>query len=330
MSVGGEAPSLPLRSRPTLVLAHLLAALAAVGALYFATAWLASRGALSPKLAHFLLGFASVPVVLASTWSVGLRWDDRVELYADRLMSFRRGRPEGFLLTEVARIDARLGGVRGGLELDTPVGLRVVMDDGRVLAIRGISVRQARPLLQLVGAVLLKRWYATLRRGWSVVCRDAPVFPWALTALVTVLFASAGATMFLPAYSALWSSVRLTLLVTGVLSLAVRAWRTWWQARRTGGVEMSLAGVLPLSEVNAPGESKLEPAAYRAASTLTRAWTPWPNVGDMHLDGYGLRVQCANRAEPLVLSGRTENFFVVNEFIQVMRAARLTKGPALD
>jgi hypothetical protein len=111
--------------------------------------------------------------------------------------------------------------------------------------------------------------------------------------------------------------------------MARRALRAWWSARRSRGVEMSLAGIAPLMEARAARDMGLRAAPYREPSTAAAA-TPWPMVGEVYIDGHGLWVHCANRAEPLVLSGSTENFFVVNEFIAAMRTARLTKPPQRD
>ena len=145
-----ETSSVPRRSRLTLVLAHLLAAVLAALGVFAALTGLVTEGSLDPRVLWLGVAFVSAPIVAALAWSVVARWDDRVELWADRLVRWERGRSEMFLLPEVARFDARLSTVRGGIDLETPVGLRVVMTDGRVLAVDDLPLRRARLLMQLV------------------------------------------------------------------------------------------------------------------------------------------------------------------------------------
>jgi hypothetical protein len=328
--VTDETPSVPRRARLTLVLAHLLAALLAALGAFAALTWLAAEGSLDPRVVWLGVAFVSAPIVAALAWSVVARWDDRVELWADRLVRWERGRSEMFLLPEVARFDARLSTLRGGVDLETPVGLRVVMTDGRVLAVDDLPLRRARPLMQLVGGVLLERWYATLRRGGGVVCADAPPFPWALVTLVGLLAGSMGFMLFHRGGDATLSVLRAGLLLLSTGGITRRALRTWWAARRTGGVEMSVSGIVALRDVAKGAAAESAGSPYRATSAASRPWTPWSVVGEVYIDGFGLWVHCANRPEPLALSSRAENFFVVNEFIAAMRSARMSKAPPQD
>lgn len=329
MPVNGDPPSVPRRRRLTLVLTRLLVAVLAVVAVFMGVDWLASGGALAPEVVWLAAGFVSAPVVAALAWSVAARWDDRVELWDDRLVRWERGSPEAFALADAARLDARLSGLREVLGLETPVGLRVVMQDGRVLAIDELPFREAQPVIRLVGEVLLTRWYEALRRGGSVACADAPVFPWLPVAVLAVVGGLTAWLVVLEGTRAMSSVVRAALALLSARGLLVRGLQTWWVARRTGGVEMSLSGIVPLGAA-AGAAPRLEPAPYRAASGPALPWTPWSGVGEVLIDGYGLQVPCAHRDEPLVLSGRTQNLFLVSEFIQAMRSARLLRDPPRD
>ena len=320
-----DPPSVPRRRRVTLVLTNVLAGLVATLAVHLAVKGL--DGSLPLREALLLTALVSAPLAAALAWSTVARWDDRVELWADRLLSWERGRPESYVLADVARLDARLSTVRRGLDLDTPVGLRVVMADGRALDIDGLPLRRARPLMQLVGGVLLERWYATLRRGGSVVCADAPPFPWALAGLAALIASSTAFVLAHQGQGALLTVLRGALLLASTAAVTRRALRVWWAARRTGGVEMSAAGITPRRGGAAAGEERLDAAPYRAAPA-TAGWTPWSAVGDVYIDGFGMWVHCADRPEALALSARAENFFVVNELIAAMRTARLTRAPA--
>lgn len=324
-----DPPSVPLRRPLTLVLTHLLAGVVALLAAWLGVSWLASGGALAPEVLGLLVACAVAPIVALLAWSAVTQWNDRVDLWADRLVCWRRGRAESYALADVERLDSRLGGLRPGVDLETPVDLRVVMSDGRVLVIEDLPVRRGRALMQLVGAVLLERWYATLRRSGSVVCADAPAFPWLVAGALAAVLAASGYSLWHQGREAALTGLRAALLLASLVPMARRAVKAWWSARRTRGVEMSLAGIAPLTEATAARKMGLEAAPYRATPGLAAA-TPWPLVGEVYIDGQGLWVHCANRSEPLVLSGKTENFFVVNEFIAAMRTARLSKGPQRD
>jgi hypothetical protein len=190
--VADDPPSVPLRRPLTLVLTHLLAGVVALLAAYLGVSGLASGGALGPEVVGLLTACTAAPIVALLAWSAVTQWSDRVDLWADRLVCWRRSRPESYALADVERLDSRLGGLRPGVDLETPVDLRVVMSDGRVLVIEDLPVRRARALMQLVGAVLLERWYATLRRSGSVVCADAPSFPWLVASALAVVLAASG------------------------------------------------------------------------------------------------------------------------------------------
>jgi hypothetical protein len=303
----------------------MVATRALTAALAGAAAYLGAHGA---PVAPMLGAAVGVTLAAALAWRTRAQWDDRVELWGDRLVSWEGERPESFVLDEVERFDARLSPVRGGVDLETPVGLAVVMADGRVLHIEEVALREARPLMQLVGAVVLERWYATLRRGGTVVCADAPPFPWALAGLAAFGTATMAWLFAQTPRNALGTLLRGAPLMWSGGRLTRRALRTWWAARRTGGVEMSAAGIRPLKAPRA--EARLDATPYRAVAHAAAGFTPWPAVGDAYIDGFGLWVHCADRAESLALSGRAENFFVVNEFVAALRAARVGKAPAMD
>ena len=70
---------------------------------------------------------------------------------------------------------------------------------------------------------------------------------------------------------------------------------------------------------------------YRDAYGAAAAWIPWGDIASSALDGYGLTLRSASRAEPIALTAQTDNLFVLDrlltERIQRARGGALWESP---
>lgn len=320
----GGAPSVPLTNLRNLALSRALVAVVAVLGVLLAVTLLAEGSGLPPRTVLLLAAAVSAPVVAALAWSVVARWGDRVEVWPDRAVRWKGGRSEAFYWRDIASTRARLGG-EGGLFSADPFGVRVETGDKRWFAVEGVTPEEAAPLLRAINEEMLGRWFGALRQGGEVVSRDAPRVPWLRLTWLVVITAVAGVDALVLADRVDVALLGNVVVVAGAWRGSWRALRTWLRARKVGGVRLSAEGIRPVADAS---EGTLAVAPYRDAPA--GSVTPWSMVESASVDGYCMEIRCRDRAEPLVLSGATENLFVVYEFLRVMFSGGAGSFPRPD
>lgn len=321
----GGAPSVPLANRRDLALTRVFVSLMVLMTALIAVTVLAEDSGLPPRMVLLLTGAVSAPVIGALVWSGVRRWRDRVEVWPDRAVWWRGERQEEAYWRDLASTRARLGG-GGGLFGGEAFGVEVDFGDQRSFTVEGASQGEIAPLLRALNEEMLKRWYGTLRQGGEVACRDRARFPWSRAAWMTVVAAAVVAALALGDLSALANLLRGVMVLLSAWRGSWRAMSTWWRAKKAGGVRLSSEGIRAWSE---PEGAALAAAPYREAQGAA-GWTPWSMVESASVDGYCMEIRCRDRAEPLVLSGGTENLFVVYELLRVMFSGGTASFPRPD
>lgn len=318
-SAASPTPSVPLHDRARLaLLAFVVAALTFVAALWLVFTFFDDEGQ-PAGMAWLLVAALCAPVVAALVGLLAARWGDRVELLPDRAVRWQRGRSEEFFWRNLECANAQLASVFAG------AGLRMVFGDRRVLAVAAGDLEALGPAVRASNEVILSRWFAHLRMGGEITCHDAARFPWAWT-----LWSSVPVLGSLLRGGERSSRVDLWLRLAALAGVGHSVWtavRTWQQARRTGGLRVSLAGFAPLKEP--PESESLVPAPYRE-SAAPAGWTPWSAVEGASIEQLSLMIRVRGRPDPVVLSGATHNLFALFELMRVIFDGAVPPEPRRD
>lgn len=296
----------PRRSRAELVLVNVLALLLGVPIAASLAAWISPYG---PPL-------AVAAALLLVAYTLVSRWNDRVELHPDRLIDRHAGRSRDIPLDDVVGVDVTLFDPRAGYTARQTVTVTVRPRTGAPVVVRGAAAT-VEPWLTALASALARRMRARLARGETLTFADAARFP---------LFAVTGVGLLTGAFAlGLLGALRsdapgagaVRLVRFGVLAVflgwgVIQSLRRWLGARKSRGLAVSSRGVVPLTELR-PGQEAV--AGYREAYGAAGPWVPWGEVVSSRLDGYGLTVRCAARAEPIALTGRTESLFVLDRLL---------------
>lgn len=313
---------LPARPRLELVLVHLL------GAMLLAPL----AAALSTLVSPMGPPFAIAAVFALTAWSAARQWRDRLELHADRCVAWRNGRAREIALDDVANVAVSLFDPRSGFAAAQQVTVTVTPRRGPAAVARGY-VSAVEPGLTALAAALAARMGRRLDGGETLTFTDRARF-----SPVVVVGGGFVALAFLGVFAAalarpLEAGNLVTLLrVGGVLAFfgwgAIQWVRRWRASRKSGGLAVSERGVLPLSEVR---PDAAQAGGYRDAYGAAAAWIPWGDIASSALDGYGLTLRSASRAEPIALTAQTDNLFVLDrlltERIQRARGGALWESP---
>lgn len=276
-------------------------------------ALLASFASLSSPLAPILCLVAALALALLAFVR---GWNDRVELHSDRLVEHRWGRERTLPLDEVETVEVSLFDPRQGFGAKQSATLIIRPRGAAKVQLQGPH-HALEPLLSGLTAALVRRFQGRIERGETVVFPDRAPFP-LLISLLLVLFGGAlalGLVNVLLSQTPVLSAAKFLRMVCFMAFLGWGLWRTlgrWFASRRSRGLAVSSRGIVPLTAARADAERVV---GYREAYGAAGPWTTWGDVQSATLDGYGLRVHCADRAEPVELTASTVNLVVLDRLL---------------
>ncbi len=280
----------------------------------------------SLAVAAMVLGYpAAAAVVLA------LLWTDRVEVYDDRVVSWRVRQRSEIRLESVTEVRVEMSTRHAGFYPGCLARVHLVGADGTKVALPPRAMTDLYNFLDTVGRPIARRAHAAMSRSETVTFAEDTSFPFRDTlslgaALAVTLAAFTVSLRVAPALFALAVVPAALTLSLGTRMLG--ALRRWRNACRVGGVAVSTQGLRPALDSGKPVRFVRPNDPFRGASGLAAGWIPWSTVRLAWLTAKGIALYVDSRAEPIYLSEHTHNLVPLWHLIRELCPPRAEQADA--